>query len=257
MKLNVVFQFVALILLVVPSVFAQDLVIREANGIASTVTTLAQRSTLTVDGKLVGSVVTDEIEQDATTGKVQLIQIQSEASRIVVSADNVDRIPVEVLKLNDEYYIVNGKGKVWVTVQAVDFEKQIFEQARMVLQLEAPEDLTPDTKPPIDKQGLHVLIVVESEDIATMPPQQREILFNLKTRVYLNRRCVLASDGTPSWRVLDQDTEFPDVCDSVWCKTLARDRTEVPWLVVSNGKTGIEMPLPKTMEEFIAVVEKF
>ena len=100
-------------------------------------------------------------------------------------------------------------------------------------------------------------MVVESEDIATMPPQQREILFNLKTRVYLNRRCVLASDGTPSWRVLDQDTEFPDVCDSVWCKALARERSEVPWLIVSNGKTGIEMPLPKTMNEFIEVVEKF
>tara|TARA_R100000951_G_scaffold70820_1_gene59715 strand:- start:1483 stop:2268 length:786 start_codon:yes stop_codon:yes gene_type:complete len=236
---------------------AQDLVVVEANGIASTVTSLIQRSKLTVDGKVIGNVVTDEVEQGEQTQKVKLLKVESLASRIVVSADNEKRVPVPVIKMSDGFYIVNGTGRVWVTVQCVDFEKQIFDQKQLVLELPKGQKDEPTVEPPIAEDGLRVMIVVESSQISQMDPKQREILFNLKTRTYLNRRCIKGEDGQPSWRIMDPDTEFPDGCDSIWCQALARDRETVPWLVVSNGKTGVEMPLPKTMNDFLEVVEKF
>ena len=236
---------------------AQDLVVVEANGIASTVTSVIQRSQLKVGGKLVGKVVTEESDQGTREQKVKILKVTTEASRVVVSADDEKRVPVPVIKMSDGFYIVNGIGRVWVTVHCVDFEKQIFDQTQIVMDLPEAEEVKPKSDPPILADGFHVMIVVESENISQMNPQQRDILFNLKTRTYLNRRCVKGEDGQPSWRIMDPDTEFPDQCDSTWCQTLARDRDEIPWLIVSNGKTGVEMPLPKTMDEFIKVLEKF
>lgn len=236
---------------------AQDLVVVEVNGIASTVTSVIQRSQLKINGELIGNVVTDEVEQDKQEQNVKMLKVTTDASRVVVTADNEKRTPVPVVKMSDEFYIVNGTGKVWVTVQSVDFEKQIFDQVQLVMELPEVEDSKPSGEPPILEDGLHVMIIVESETISKMDPKQREILFNLKTRTYLNRRCVKGLDGQPSWRIMDPDTEFPEQCDSVWCQALSRDRTEIPWLIVSNGTSGVEMPLPKTMQEFIEVVEKF
>ncbi len=237
--------------------FAQDLVVEVVQGSAATITSLVRRSSLVVDGKVVGNVVTDEVEQGKVEQDVQLLRVQSEASRIVVTADSQDRTPLEAIKLGDEYWVINHNGRAWVTVQAVDFEKNIFEQKRLVVDVQTGEDGKPSGDAPIDKLGLRVLIVVESEDLASMPESQRQILFGMRTRLWLNDNCAKAEDGQPEWRVLDQNTEFPEQCDEVWCKALSRDRSEIPWVVISNGKTGFEGALPNNIDDFLKLVEQY
>jgi hypothetical protein len=56
---------------------------------------------------------------------------------------------------------------------------------------------------------------------------------------------------------MDPDTEFPENCDLVWCKALKRPMESLPWIIISNGKTGYEGPLPKTTDELIELVDKY
>ncbi len=79
----------------------------------------------------------------------------------------------------------------------------------------------------------------------------------MRTRLWLNDNCAKAEDGQPEWRVLDQNTEFPEQCDEVWCKALSRDRSEIPWVVISNGKTGFEGALPNNIDDFLKLVEQY
>lgn len=235
---------------------AQELEVAVVQGSATTINTLVQRSSLVVDGKVVGNVVTDEVEQGKVEQDVQLLRVQSGASRIIVTADAKDRTPLDAIKLSDEYWVINHNGQAWVTVQAIDFEKSIFEQKRIVMDLQNDGD-APSSEVPIDRMGLHVVIVVESAALAEMPEAQRQILFGMRTRLWLNDNCAKGEDGQPTWRVLDPDTEFPEGCDAVWCKALARDRTELPWVVVSNGKSGFEGPLPTNINDFLKLVEQY
>lgn len=235
---------------------AQELVVEVVQGSATTISTLVQRSSLVVGGKVVGNVVTDEAEQGKVEQDVQLLRVQSGASRIIVTADAKDRTPLDAIKLSDEYWVVNHNGQAWVTVQAIDFEKSIFAQKRIVMNLKNDGD-DPSSEAPIEKLGLRVLIVVESEQLSEMPEPQRQILFGMRTRLWLNDNCAKSEDGQPEWRVLDQDTEFPDQCDEVWCKALARDRSEVPWVVISNGKSGFEGALPTNINDFLKLVEQY
>ena len=77
-------------------------------------------------------------------------------------------------------------------------------------------------------------------------------------RQYLNKVCSKdASTGNPEWRVLDPDTTFPETCDLVWCKAMERDRGELPWIIVSNGKTGFEGKLPKDTKATIDLINRF
>lgn len=247
----------SLLLLPVSNSFAQDLVVEVVQGSATTMSSLVRRSSLVVDGKIVGNVVTDEVKQGEVKQEVQLLKIVTKADRVIVTADSKDRTPIEAIKLGDEYWVINHNGQAWVTVQAVDFAKNIFEQKRLVVDVQTGEDGKPSGDAPIDKLGLRVLIVVESEDLALMPESQREILFGMRTRLWLNDNCAKAEDGQPEWRVLDQNTEFPEQCDEVWCKALSRDRSEIPWVVISNGKTGFEGALPNNIDDFIKLVEQY
>ena len=249
--------FCALLLLSTSNCYAQDLVVEVVQGSATTMTSLVRRSSLVVDGEIVGNVVTDEVKQGEVEQEVQLLKIVTKADRVIVTADSKDRTPLEAIKLGDEYWVINHNGQAWVTVQAVDFAKNIFEQKRLVVDVQTGEDGKPSGDAPIDKLGLRVLIVVESAKLGEMPEPQRQILFGMRTRLWLNDNCAKSEDGQPEWRVLDQDTEFPESCDEVWCKALARERSEIPWVVISNGKTGFEGALPNNINDFLKLVEQY
>tara|TARA_R110000803_G_scaffold114775_2_gene183191 strand:- start:1699 stop:2628 length:930 start_codon:yes stop_codon:yes gene_type:complete len=190
---------------------------------------------------------------------VKILSVETEAKSVIVYADDVDRNPVELPKAGENRWLIPNAQKLWIEVRVVDFEKNIFDSKRIVVDSTEPavDPDVPDNKPPIDLPGLRVMMVVESAELPNLPRQQIEILFSEKVRMYLNQRCELGKDGVPEWRVMDPDTIFPEECDLVWCKALKRDRDSVPWVVISNGKTGYEGPLPNTSDEFIELVKKY
>lgn len=117
-----------------------------------------------------------------------------------------------------------------------------------------PDPIVP---PPIPGDGLRVLIVYESADLAKYPPAQNAIFFSNKVRTHLDTRCARGPDGkTPEWRQYDQNADLKN--DSqLWKDAMARPRKSLPWMIVSNGKTGYEGPLPADVENTIILVDKY
>lgn len=119
----------------------------------------------------------------------------------------------------------------------------------------------PDPKPepqpaPINADGLHVLIVYESKEKHNLPKEQFNIIYTLPFREYLDKVCAEDPNASAAYRIWDQqeDTEY---AAQKWQDVMKRNRNSVPWLVVSNpSKGGFEGPLPNSIEETKAIIEK-
>ncbi len=122
-----------------------------------------------------------------------------------------------------------------------------------------PDPPVPPSPPaPIPVEGLRVLMVYETGDASkTLSLGQRGILFGKSVREALAAKCVKGPDGvTPEFRIYDKDVDASG--DSrLWRDAVARTKDKtLPWLIISNGKTGYEGPMPKDAGEFLALVEK-
>lgn len=156
-------------------------------------------------------------------------------------------------------------GKVEVLFLPVG-AKDASEAARKTLEVTEPEDCEkpkppkpptpePDAKAPIPGPGLKVLIVYETGK--TLPPQQGSILDGKRVRDYLDANCVVGPDGkTREYRIWDQGADT--VGESArWQDAMKRTRTGVPWVVISNEKSGFEGPLPSTPDAFLELIKKY
>lgn len=120
-----------------------------------------------------------------------------------------------------------------------------------------PDPPAPPPGPaPIPAPGFRVLFVLETADLARLPAGQRTIFTAAAVRDYLNARCARDANGWPGWRVWDQHVNASAEA-AHWQAALARPRKGLPWLVVSDGKTGWEGPLPATVEETLALLKGF
>ena len=85
--------------------------------------------------------------------------------------------------------------------------------------------------------------------------EQQISLSGADVRDFLNQNCV-KENGTPGYRMYDPDVDLTN--DSpVWKKAMSRARTEIPWVIISNGNTGFEGPLPKTPTAFLELCKKY
>lgn len=105
--------------------------------------------------------------------------------------------------------------------------------------------------------GLRVLIKYESQDLNKYPASQTGILYSQSFRDYLDSKCLVGSDGkTKDWRMYDKDVDLTNESE-MWQKVMKRPSPSLPWIVIGNGKTGYEGPLPKTVDESTALVKKY
>ena len=97
--------------------------------------------------------------------------------------------------------------------------------------------------------GRHVLIVYETLDKPNYPSSQALILDSAEFKQFLN------STATDGWRIIDQNanTEF---MPEVFQKWMERERDGLPWIVISNGQTGVEGELPATIDETKELIGK-
>lgn len=120
-----------------------------------------------------------------------------------------------------------------------------------------PPEPKPEPPPPIPQMGLRVLVVYETMDFHKLPRAQQNLILSSTLREWLDARVVKGPDGkSPEWRFIDKDTPAPGE-SQLWKDALARPRTAIPWLIISNGTTGVEGPLPVSEEEFKSLVTKF
>jgi hypothetical protein len=112
----------------------------------------------------------------------------------------------------------------------------------------------PDVKPPIPEPGFRVLIIIDDDQ--NLPQLQQAIVSGAEVDEYLNKTCVTEPSGQAGWRVYDKDAEIESDLD-VWKKAIQRRPESTPWVIVSNGKTGTEEPLPESPSKFIELCKKY
>lgn len=126
-----------------------------------------------------------------------------------------------------------------------------------------PTPPTPPTPPqppaPIPADGFRVLMIVETAEMGKLPAAQQAALYSATVRKYLNDHCVMGPDGkTPERRMWDYDTDVSGE-SKVWQDAMARkpEKSKLPWIIVSNGKTGYEGPLPANADAFLELLKKY
>lgn len=120
-----------------------------------------------------------------------------------------------------------------------------------------PKPKPPEPDPaPIPVKGLRVLIIYDPGAEDKMPIEQKAIIFGQPMRDYLNTRCVLGPDNkTREWRIYPTDVKI-ETAPKIWRDAFARQRSSVPWLIVSNGVTGFEGELPSDVASTKKVIGK-
>lgn len=118
-----------------------------------------------------------------------------------------------------------------------------------------PPGPTP-TPPPIPEKGFRVLVVFESEELQKYPASQVAAMMSGEVRGYLNDKCATSNDGKgKEWAVMDKDTTgLPKLWQDAVGK--AKGKT-LPYIIISDGTTGFEGPLPPTTSEVLTLLKKY
>lgn len=123
---------------------------------------------------------------------------------------------------------------------------------------------------PIPEPGNHVLIVYETADQTAYTQGQINFMYSPEVRQYLTDKCTKHGTGN-GWYMLDKDAVM-NAMPELWKKAMSRPRTmqverigpggtktlaPAPWLIVSNGKSGYEGPIPDRFEDAFSKVKDF
>jgi hypothetical protein len=115
--------------------------------------------------------------------------------------------------------------------------------------------IKPGPPAPIPEKGLRVLIVYKSADLSKYPSAQVNTINSSNLKQTLAPKLAKGPKG-PEMRVLPDTTDMTNETD-LWQKAMKRPRTIMPWIVVSNGDTGYEGPLPPNEQETLALITKY
>lgn len=136
-----------------------------------------------------------------------------------------------------------------------------------------PEPPGPDPKPPvpptpdpnqpapIPEPGFRVLIRYQDTDLINYTAGQRAAIQSSKEiRDYLESHCVAgpSANGWKEYRIYDDDVKDKMSGEStIWQNAMKRPAKSLPWLVISDGKTGYEGELPKDFDETMKLLKKY
>lgn len=128
-----------------------------------------------------------------------------------------------------------------------------------------PPPPEPGPKPAPDVlpvRSLHVLIIEEKDDRASLPSSQVDIFASPDLRKWLVEHNV-------QWRSFDKDVDMSQAA-KVWQDAMDQVRVRnsdgtvelksgvsMPWVIASNGSDGYFGPLPKSVDELIKLLENY
>jgi len=107
----------------------------------------------------------------------------------------------------------------------------------------------PDNVAPIPEPGLNILIVEETADRLKLPEGQRDIITGTEWRTRW-----MAKGGEV--RMRDPSDTHPNDA-AKWNRAMERPRAGLPWVIISNGTTGYEGPLPASLAEWDALLARY
>lgn len=121
----------------------------------------------------------------------------------------------------------------------------------------------PDPKPspaPIPEPGFRVLIIENTKARTKLPAEQQITLGSEELANYLDSKCVTGPDGkTKDWRIWPHDSPTASM-SKIWSDAIKRqptDTAKLPWIIISDGKTGFEGLLPIKREDTMKLLRKW
>jgi hypothetical protein len=190
-------------------------------------------------------------------------------------------------KVSGECTITEASGAGTVSLQAITFDTDWEAKKQKVVSRTYTTVVTVGTKPPTpvppgpgpkppdppnpdeppDPFGttsatpgpLRVLIVFESKESTKLPKEQLAMIYGETLEKYLNDKCAVDPDvaSWKAWRIFDKDIQGLEKINPMWKRAMSRPHPALPWIVIGNGKTGYEGPLPATTEQTIALLRKY
>jgi hypothetical protein len=116
-----------------------------------------------------------------------------------------------------------------------------------------PKPPDPPTPAPIPLAGFRVLIVY---DPATITPDQQGIVFGKKVRDYLQAKCVVGADGkTKDFWILQKSLDVSAAPKWIG-DAMQRHPGAGAYMLVSDGKTGYDGPIPANADAALAIMQK-
>lgn len=151
----------------------------------------------------------------------------------------------------------NGTATIiWMTVQ--NGKAVVVSAFQFVVGKPKPQPPGPgpdDVRPPIPTQGLRVLFVYETKDLSKLPSAQVQMLTAKTVLDYLDSHCA-KDNGAPEYRKIDPNADTSRMSE-VWKQAMARPRSTLPWLLISNGKDGYEGVWPENTDELLKLLKKY
>jgi hypothetical protein len=217
--------------------------------------------------KLTGNqiyVITSEVPCFVLASPNGLVNIAEDVGPIKIRGVFVDgngKIETRTYRQKQVFLIeANGKGTVELLVVIVGKTKAA-EVLRKTVEVDngqgpiPPPDPPNPPNPPIPVAGLRVLMVEETSQRASLTKGQQLAMFGKVTRDYLDSHCV--KDGQqPAYRILDKDVNMSSDTKA-WQDAMARPRTALPWMYISNGANFWEGPMPANIEDITALLKKY
>lgn len=206
------------------------------------------------------------------SGQYARLQPKTDAvSVIYVGLDSVDAVPSDILK-DGRLFLLDTRGLPagryrFAAVGAGKTGEEVRADFTVVVGTpplppvppgpNPPVPPVPPTPVPIPGDGLHVLMIYETGDVSKLPAAQANVLYSSNVRSYLNGHSPLGPDGkTHEWRVWDKDVDA-SAESKLWQDAMKRPHASVPWIIVSNGKTGFEGPLPSSVDDTIKLLKVY
>ncbi len=120
-----------------------------------------------------------------------------------------------------------------------------------------PNPLPPTPNPaPIPVDGYRVMFVYETADLSKYSKDQVAVLYDTQNvRAYLNSHCV-KNGTTPEYRFFDKDMDLSQE-SPIWQNALKRPHTTLPWVLISDGKTGYEGVMPANVNDTMSLLKKY
>jgi hypothetical protein len=115
----------------------------------------------------------------------------------------------------------------------------------------------PTPTPPAPAPGQISVLFVDNVDDYGKPEYQPylEVLNSSAIVDYLNSHCAKVG-STPEWRHWDVSTDVSHESQK-WQDAMKLPRASLPWIAITNGKTGYSGPLPKTEAETLALLKQW
>lgn len=212
-----------------------------------------------------------ELPKEATGDVAAFIRVEAKTPgrnvRWVALDSGLALFPVELLKDSKTAVVTSAKPGRYRLLAVTAAGDEISEPAVCTVVVgEAPTppgpgpkppEPKPDGKAPIAGEGFRVLVIYESAELPKLPAAQSAILYAASVRDYLRARCAKDADNPQgAWRMWDKDVDA-SAESQPWKDAMKRERKSLPWVLISNGRTGYEGPLPGTITETLTLLQRY